>query len=151
MMTLMDMLMQQRGAPGAPDYTLDSARGFQGPSGLPRQAMLKMAPQAAPSAQRPPMPVNPPMPPQRPLMPPQPVGSPMQLPSAAQPGFLERMFSGPGYQSNSMPAMMQTQGPTPGGAPMAPQINWGDPNSAADFFRADRAMMQTPGLLGYGG
>jgi len=55
------------------------------------------------------------------------------------------------YQSNSMPVLMQPQGPMKGGATMQPSINWGDANDAADFFRADALRRQMPGLLGWGG
>jgi hypothetical protein len=70
-----------------------------------------------------------------------------------EPGFFERLFAGPQYQSNNMPVNMMPQGPMAGtGAPMPQYINYGDPNSAADFFRADQAMMQQNpsffGLLG---
>jgi hypothetical protein len=72
----------------------------------------------------------------------------MQLGSAApsvRESFMQRLLSGPNYQSNSMPALMTPQGPTPSGAAMPQQINWGDPDSAADFVRANQAYM---GLLG---
>jgi len=55
------------------------------------------------------------------------------------------------YQSNSMPVLMQPQGPMKGGATMQPSINWGDANDAADFFRADELRRKMPGLLGWGG
>jgi hypothetical protein len=76
------------------------------------------------------------------------IGAPMQLGSAApsvRESFMQRLLSGPNYQSNSMPALMTPQGPTPSGAAMPQQINWGDPDSAADFVRANQAYM---GLLG---
>jgi hypothetical protein len=84
----------------------------------------------------------------RPSMPMAPAGAPMQLGSAApsvRESFMQRLLSGPNYQSNSMPALMTPQGPTPSGAAMPQQINWGDPDSAADFVRANQAYM---GLLG---
>jgi hypothetical protein len=90
------------------------------------------------------MPPNVPLPPRRPAD----VGAPMQLASAApsvRESFMQRLLSGPNYQSNSMPALMTPQGPTPSGAAMPQQINWGDPDSAADFVRANQAYM---GLLG---
>ena len=90
------------------------------------------------------MPSSGPMPPPRPAD----VGAPMQLGSAApsvRESFMQRLLSGPNYQSNSMPALMTPQGPTPSGAAMPQQINWGDPDSAADFVRANQAYM---GLLG---
>ena len=75
----------------------------------------------------------------------------MQLASAApatvRESFMQRLLSGPNYQSNSMPVVMQPQGPMVSGAPLPQQVNWGDPESAADFFRADQAARQL-GLLG---
>jgi hypothetical protein len=57
------------------------------------------------------------MPRQAPMPPPRPrEGAPMTLPSS------------PDYQSNSRPVQDNAG------------INWGDPDSAADFFRAERAM-----------
>jgi len=77
----------------------------------------------------------------RPSAPIAPAGAPMQLASAApsvRESFMQRLLSGPNYQSNSMPVMPQ-------GATTPQQINWGDPESAADFVRANQAYM---GLLG---
>lgn len=82
--------------------------------------------------------------------PPAPVGAPMQLASAApsvRESFMQRLLSGPNYQSNNMPALMTPQGPTPSGAPMPQQVNWGDADDAADFFRAEQVARQM-GLLG---
>jgi hypothetical protein len=84
-------------------------------------------------------------------MPPQIPGG--QTRGVREPGFFERIFGGTQYQSNNMPVNMMPQGPLAGtGAPMSQYINYGDPNSAADFFRADQAMMQQNpsffGLLG---
>tara|TARA_R110000868_G_scaffold6894_6_gene38294 strand:- start:4335 stop:4844 length:510 start_codon:yes stop_codon:yes gene_type:complete len=79
--------------------------------------------------------------PRRPSAPMAPAGAPMQLASAApsvRESFMQRLLSGPNYQSNSMPVMPQ-------GATTPQQINWGDPESAADFVRANQAYM---GLLG---
>lgn len=88
-----------------------------------------------------------PMPPPRPTAP----GAPMQLASAApsvRESFMQRLLSGPNYQSNSMPVMPQ-------GATTPQQINFGNPDNPADFVRADRALMGLPeealrvaGLLG---
>lgn len=65
------------------------------------------------------------------------------------PGFLDRMLSGPDYQSNNMPVNMQAAGPSMPGQQMPNTgINWGDAQSAADFFRADQMLRQNPGLLG---
>lgn len=65
------------------------------------------------------------------------------------------------YQSNSMPVLMQPQGPTKGGAAMRPQINWGTNQqgydtmgdfggNAADLLRADamRKQMMEAGMGG---
>jgi hypothetical protein len=50
----------------------------------------------------------------------------------AQPSGLARFFSGKDYQSNSRLVNEPTDG--------AP-VNWGNSDSAADFFRADKALM----------
>ncbi len=163
-MNLMDMLMQQQTPSGGRDFTLGSSPifslfGSRRPQTgqfnnllqLPAQANERAREALAGLPMPPSMPANPPMPPPRPTMPQQAPGAPMQLPSAAQPGYFAQMFGGPSMQSNSMPTVMAPQGPTPGGQAMPQQINWGDPNSAADFFRANQALIQTPGLLGYGG
>ena len=69
---------------------------------------------------------------------------------ARQQGFFEQLFKGPQYQSNNMPVNAMPQGPMPGtGATMPSYINWGDPNNAADFFRADALLQQqNPGFFG---
>ena len=54
-------------------------------------------------------------------------------------GILSRIFSGKDYQSNSRPV---TEDGT---------VNWGNPDSAADFFRADKARMAMEGKAGGGG
>jgi len=89
-----------------------------------------------------------------PLQPPRPSapGAPMQLGSAApsvRESFMQRLLSGPNYQSNSMPVVTQ------GGAQSVRDINFADPDNAADFFRAERALRALPeetlrmaGLLG---
>ena len=77
-------------------------------------------------------------------------GAPMQLASAApsvRESFMQRLLSGPNYQSNSMPVVMSPQGPMPSGASIPQQVNWGDAENAADFFRAEQAARQL-GLLG---
>ena len=94
------------------------------------------------------MPPNVPLPPRRPAD----VGAPMQLASAApsvRESFMQRLLSGPNYQSNSMPVVPQ------GGAQSVRDINFADPDNAADFFRAERALRALPeetlrmaGLLG---
>ena len=55
--------------------------------------------------------------------------APMRRPDE---GMLSRIFSGQDYQSNSRPVNEPM-----GGAP----VNWGSSDSAADFFRADKALM----------
>jgi len=63
-----------------------------------------------------------------------------------EPGFFERIFGGTQYQSNNMPVTMP---PPMLGAVTPEYINWGDPNRAADFFAADRALMQqNPAMFG---
>jgi hypothetical protein len=79
-------------------------------------------------------------------------GAPMQLGSAApsvRESFMQRLLGGPNYQSNSMPVVPQ------GGAQSVRDINFADPDNAADFFRAERALRALPeetlrmaGLLG---
>ncbi len=46
------------------------------------------------------------------------------------------------YQSTSQRVVERPQGPTAGGAPQRAVLNWGDEGSAADFFRADKAMRE---------
>ena len=66
-----------------------------------------------------------------------------------EPGFFERIFGGTQYQSNNMPVTMTL--PSTDANP-AQYINFGDAANAADFFRADQALMQQNpsffGLLG---
>jgi hypothetical protein len=59
--------------------------------------------------------------------------------NVSSPGILSRIFSGKDYQSNSRPV---TEDGT---------VNWGNPDSAADFFRADKARMAMEGKAGGGG
>jgi hypothetical protein len=86
---------------------------------------------------------------------PMPPPRPRDLPGRT-PGFLDQLLSGPNYQSNNMPVDIRAQGPSMPGQEMPIQsINYGDPNSAADFFRADQLAQQfraqdinIPGFLG---
>jgi hypothetical protein len=124
--TVMDSIMAGRQGdmmydrPGLPD---DALGGF--PS----------APAAGASGGRPSIP----MPPSR----------PRDLPGRT-PGFLDQLLSGPNYQSNNMPVDIRAQGPAMQGQQMPIEaINYGDPNSAADFFRADRLAMQNPNIPGF--
>lgn len=93
-----------------------------------------------------------PMPPAPPMTPPRPAAAPMQIaPAPAAPsvreGFMQRLLGGPNYQSNNMPVVMSPQGPMASGGFLPQSVNWGDPESATDFFRADQAARQL-GLLG---
>jgi hypothetical protein len=63
---------------------------------------------------------------------PMPPTRPSDLPRE-EPGILSRIFSGKDYQSNSRPVMEDET------------VNWGNPDSAADFFRADKARMAMEG------
>jgi hypothetical protein len=80
---------------------------------------------------------------------PAPMASSVTAP-ARQQGFFEQLFKGPQFQSNNMPVNAMPQGPMPGtGATMPSYINYGDPNNAADFFRADALLQQqNPGFFG---
>jgi hypothetical protein len=80
---------------------------------------------------------------------PAPIAGSAGVPNRPQ-GFFEQLFKGPQYQSNNMPVNAMPQGPMPGtGATMPSYINWGDPNNAADFFRADALLQQqNPGFFG---
>ena len=64
----------------------------------------------------------------------------------AAPSIFSRIFSGEDYQSNAMPVVMAPQGPGMTGAPLPQTVNWGDPENAADYFRA-AAAAQRIGLL----
>jgi hypothetical protein len=68
---------------------------------------------------------------------PMPPTRPSDLPRE-EPGILSRIFSGKDYQSNSRPVMEDEV------------VNWGNPDSAADFFRADKARMAMEGKAGGG-
>ena len=97
---------------------------------LPPAPAAAAAPQAAP----------PPLPPVRPYG----LGTPE--PSVRQ-SFMDAILRGPAYQSNAMPVITTTAGPMQSGPPIPQSVNWGNPESAADFFRADQAARQL-GLLG---
>lgn len=113
-------------APVAPAMT-----SYPNVLGAQPNAFGNLAPVSVPSAPAPS--VAPPMP------------QPVVRPPAA-PGFLSRIFSGEDYQSNSMPVVMAPQGPDMTGAPLPQTVNWGDPENAADYFRA-AAAAQRIGLL----
>jgi hypothetical protein len=68
---------------------------------------------------------------------PAPMASSVTAPTRPQ-GFFEQLFKGPQYQSNNLPLQAEGQ-----------PINFGDPNNAADFFRADALLrQQNPGFFG---
>lgn len=77
---------------------------------------------------------------------PAPIQSATSTAAPAAPGIFSRIFSGEDYQSNAMPVVMSPQGPDMTGATLPQTVNWGDPESAADFFRASAAA-QRIGLL----
>jgi hypothetical protein len=144
--------------------------GRLGPMNIPAPMMMSAPPLSplpafTPAAPPMPQPVAAPAP----MPSPRPAAAPMQIaPAPAAPsvreGFMQRLLGGPDYQSNNMPVVAQPQGPMGRemqGAPMpmqakpmtAQDINWGNPENAADFFRADRALQNLPpevlrGLLG---
>lgn len=143
---LMDFVMSMRGLPNAmQDYTLGAPAQFRQGGGVMTGGFTPSF-QVAPT----PMPMSPPMPPPRPAMPAPPVGAPTPIAGASpsvRESFMQRLLSGPNYQSNNMPTVMSPQGPTASGGFLPQSVNWGDPESAADFFRADQAARQL-GLLG---
>jgi len=77
---------------------------------------------------------------------PAPIQSATSTAASVAPGFFSRIFSGEDYQSNAMPVVMAPQGPGMTGAPLPQTVNWGDPENAADYFRA-AAAAQRIGLL----
>jgi hypothetical protein len=81
-----------------------------------------------------------------PVAPVPPIQSATSTTAPAAPGIFNRIFSGEDYQSNSMPVVMAPQGPGMTGAPLPQTVNWGDPENAADYFRA-AAAAQRIGLL----
>lgn len=77
---------------------------------------------------------------------PAPIQSATSTAAPSAPGIFSRIFSGEDYQSNAMPVVMAPQGPDMTGAPLPQTVNWGNPESAADYFRA-AAAAQRIGLL----
>lgn len=142
MATLMDFVMSVRGVPNAmQDYTLGSPAQFRQGAGAVSGGLTPSF-QTMPTA----LPMSPPMPPPRPAAVPMQIAPPPAAPSVRE-GFMQRLLGGPNYQSNNMPVVMSPQGPTASGGFLPQSVNWGDPESAADFFRADQAARQL-GLLG---
>jgi hypothetical protein len=169
MANLMDLIMQQVSGAPAPQSPqalntlasyipgMTAVSPYGSPAQMPAastygairntQAPMMMSAGMPMALQQPaPMPAAPPMPP------PRPAAAPMQIaPAPAAPsvreGFMQRLLGGPNYQSNNMPVVMSPQGPMASGGFLPQSVNWGDPESAADFFRADQAARQL-GLLG---
>lgn len=76
---------------------------------------------------------------------PAPIAGSANVPNRPQ-GFFEQLFKGPQYQSNNMQVGLTL--PSTDANP-AKYVNWGDPNNAADFFRADALLQQqNPGFFG---
>jgi hypothetical protein len=168
MANLMDLIMQQVSgapAPQSPQALNTLASYIPGmtavsPYGSPAQMPAASTYGAIRNTQAPmmmsagmPMALQQPAPmPAAPMPPPRPSAAPMQIaPAPAAPsvreGFMQRLLGGPNYQSNNMPVVMSPQGPMTSGGFLPQSVNWGDPESAADFFRADQAARQL-GLLG---
>lgn len=79
-----------------------------------------------------------------PVAPVPPIQSATSTTAPAAPSIFNRIFSGTDYQSNAMPVVGAVDGQ--GGAQFQQTVNWGDPNNAADYFRA-AAAAQRIGLL----
>ena len=164
MATLMDLIMQQVGGRAPVTPTPERQQMFDTLSSYGAGMPISQPPPAARPVPMPmlvgqpmpsmPQPMPQPMPaaPMPPMPPPRPAAAPMQIaPTPAAPsvreGFMKRLLGGPNYQSNNMPVVMSPQGPMASGGFLPQSVNWGDPESAADFFRADQAARQL-GLLG---
>ena len=80
--------------------------------------------------------------PAAPRRPSAPQSAPQSAAAAADPSLMSRLFSGPDYQSNNQAVVSRPQGPMSDGSPQRTTLNWGDSGSAADFFRADKAMQE---------
>lgn len=168
MASLMDLIMQQSmggmtpqggiPTPSAPAMPVPPVPAMAPRAPLPMmigQPMPMAVPPLPPAMQVAPLPMP------RPAMAQQPAGAPMQLAGAApaqsvRESFMQRLLSGPVYQSTGETLIAQPQGAMPmTGAPMAPamtpmrpqDINWGNPENPADFVRADQALRGL-GLLG---
>ena len=73
-----------------------------------------------------------------------PIQSAASTAAPATPGILNRIFSGTDYQSNAMPVVGASG--SQGGAQFQQNVNWGNPENAADYVRA-AAAAQRLGLL----
>jgi hypothetical protein len=71
------------------------------------------------------------------------VAAPQQAAAQASQPWYASLFSGPAVQSNSQQVVQRSQNMQRQGEerPMT-RLNWGDSDSAADFFRADRARQE---------
>lgn len=152
----------QRPAPYTPSPETDALQRQLNrvPFGPPMPANLSPPSAVAPVSPRPPIFTTGPLPyastttetppaPQAsppPLPPVRPYGLGTPEPSVRQ-SFMDAILRGPAYQSNAMPVITTTQGAMQSGQPIPQSVNWGNPESAADFFRADQAARQL-GLLG---
>lgn len=123
-------------------------RGVSMPSAMPvpPPGVMGMAPLGGFTPMAPsPMNITPPLPPPRPaapasgFVPPANVPLPPSRPAdmSVRESFMQRLLGNP-TQSNAMPVL-------PSGATLPSQVNWGDAENPADFFRASQALQ---GLLG---
>jgi hypothetical protein len=110
----------QGNEPVIPNYSKDSTNAVQAAVAKAVQASGS-APNQDVWANRP----NVPTPPTR----------PSSGPAAANQGFLSKLFSGNNYQSNN-------QLVAPKGSKEPSDINWGNGDSSADFFRASQALQK---------
>ena len=121
-------------APAAPASLADMYAGYRLPPMAPPPMNITPPAPAAPAGGFV-APANVPLPPPRPAD------------MSVRESFMQRLLGNP-TQSNAMPVVMSPQGPMPSGAAMPQQINWGDAENPADFFRASQALQAMPGLLG---
>jgi len=149
---LQDMYLGYNLPPAPPANLTDMYSGYNLPPAPPANLTDMYAGYNLPPMARPPMNITPPLPPPRPAAPASgfvpPANVPLPPPRPAdmsvRESFMQRLLGNP-TQSNSMPVLMTPQGPTPSGAALPQQVNWGDADNPADFFRASQALQ---GLLG---
>jgi len=129
-------------------FQLGMPRGVAMPSVMPvpPPGVMGMAPLGGFTPMAPsPMNITPPLPPPRPAAPASGFVAPANVPlppprpadMSVRESFMQRLLGNP-TQSNSMPVL-------PAGATLPSQVNWGDAENPADFFRASQALQ---GLLG---